>query len=47
MISSFATQLQPPEDINELSIDEIADYMKSQFDPTKYVVRRSESLCLN
>ena len=29
----------PPKDINDLTIDEITDFMKNQFDPARYIVR--------
>ena len=37
--SSNTSQLTPSTDINQLSISEIVDYMKTQFDPTQYIVR--------
>ena len=38
-LSNLASQLTPPKDINELTVDEIATFMKNQFDPTRYVIR--------
>ncbi|KAL5488608.1 hypothetical protein EMCRGX_G017577 [Ephydatia muelleri] len=35
----MASQQSPAKDINELSIDDIAEFMRSQFDPTRYIVR--------
>ena len=32
LLSNYATQLTPSKDINELSITEIVEYMKIQFD---------------
>ena len=39
LLSSYASQLTPPKDINKLNINEIVDYMKTQFDPTRYIIR--------
>ena len=39
LLSSYASQLTPSTDINKLSLDQIVDYMKIQFDPTRYIVR--------
>ena len=39
LLSNYASQLTPSKDINQLSITEIVDYMKTQFDPTRYIVR--------
>ena len=38
-LSNLASQLTPPKDVNELTFDEIATFMKNQFDPTRYVIR--------
>ena len=38
-LSNLASQLTPPKDVNELTVDEIATFMKNQFDPTRYVIR--------
>lgn len=35
----LTTQKAMPKDVNTLSLDEIADFMKSQYDFTRYVVR--------
>lgn len=35
----MASQQPPAKDINELSIDDIAEFMQTQFDPTWYIVR--------
>jgi hypothetical protein len=35
----MASQQSPAKDINELSIDDIAESMRTQFDPTRYIVR--------
>ena len=37
--TNMASQLSPAKDINELSIDDIAESMRTQFDPTRYIVR--------
>eukprot|EP00731_Ephydatia_muelleri_P034369 Em0057g1a len=39
LLSNLASQQSPPKDINDLSLEEIAEYMKGQFDPARYVVR--------
>ena len=39
LLSNYASQLTPSKNINQLSIAEIVDYMKTQFDPTRYIVR--------
>ena len=36
-LSNLASQLTPPKDVNELAFDEIATFMKNQFDPARYV----------
>ena len=38
-LSTTAAQLTPPKDINNLSIEEIIEFMKEQFDPKRFVVR--------
>ena len=38
LLSKLASQQSPPKDVNALSWDEIVEYMKGQFDPTRYVV---------
>ena len=38
LLSNLASQQSPPKDINELTLDEIAEFMKGQFDPARYVV---------
>ena len=39
LLSNLASQQSPSKDINELTLEEITDYMKAQFDPTRYVIR--------
>lgn len=39
LLSNYACQLSPAKDINQLGITEIVEYMKSQFDPKRYIVR--------
>ena len=39
LISSYASQLSPSKEVNQLTLKEIQVYMKEQFDPTIYVVR--------
>ena len=39
LLSNLASQQSPPKNINELTLDEIAEFMKGQFDPARYVVR--------
>ncbi|KAL5502916.1 hypothetical protein EMCRGX_G009774 [Ephydatia muelleri] len=39
LLSNLTSQQSPPKDINGLSLEEIAEYMKGQFDPARYVVR--------
>ena len=39
LLSNLASQQSQPKDINGLSLEEIAEYMKGQFDPAHYVVR--------
>ena len=39
MLSNLAAQESPPLDINNLTMEQITDYMKQQFDPTRFVVR--------
>eukprot|EP00731_Ephydatia_muelleri_P007451 Em0003g1699a len=36
---NLASQQSPAKDVNALTLDEIFEYMKGQFDPTRYVVR--------
>ena len=38
LLSIYASQLTPSKDINQMNIAEIVDYMKTQFDPTRYIV---------
>ena len=38
-LATTAAQLTPPKDINNLSIEEIIEFMKEQFDPKRFVVR--------
>ena len=39
LLSNLAMQQSPAKDVNALTLDEIVEYMKGQFDPTRYVVR--------
>lgn len=39
LLSSYASQLTPPVQVKELSMEQISAYMKLQFDPTRYIVR--------
>ncbi|KAL5499565.1 hypothetical protein EMCRGX_G011006 [Ephydatia muelleri] len=39
LLGNLASQQTPPKDVNELTLNEIQGFMKSQFDPTRYVVR--------
>ena len=39
LLGNLALQQSPPKDVNTLTLDEIAAFMKTQFDPTRYVVR--------
>ena len=39
LLSNLASQQSPPKDINDLTLDEIAGFMKGQFDPARYIVR--------
>ena len=39
LLSNLAAQQSPPKDINALSLDEIVNFMKDQFDPKRFVVR--------
>ena len=38
-LSNLAAQQSPPTEINKLSLEEIVDFMKAQFDPKLFVVR--------
>uniref|UniRef100_A0A0L8HMH8 Uncharacterized protein n=1 Tax=Octopus bimaculoides TaxID=37653 RepID=A0A0L8HMH8_OCTBM len=38
-LANLATQQNPPKDINNLTMDEIVDFMKEQFDPKPFIVR--------
>ena len=38
-LSNLAAQETPPKDINKLSMQEITDYMKEQFDPKRFIIR--------
>uniref|UniRef100_A0A0L8GH78 CCHC-type domain-containing protein n=1 Tax=Octopus bimaculoides TaxID=37653 RepID=A0A0L8GH78_OCTBM len=38
-LANLATQQNPPKDINNLTMDEIVDFMKVQFDPKLFIVR--------
>ena len=38
LLSNYVSQLTPSKDIIQLSIAEIVEYMKTQFDPTRYIV---------
>ena len=39
LLSNLASQQSPVKGINDLSLDEVEEYMRSQFDPTRYIVR--------
>lgn len=39
LLSNYASQLTPAIEVNLLTIDQISEYMKEQFDPTRYIVR--------
>ena len=39
MLSNLASQQSPAKGINELSLDEVEEFMRGQFDPTHYIVR--------
>ena len=39
LLCNLASQQSPAKDINDLTIDEIIDFMKNQFDPARYIVR--------
>ena len=39
LLCNLASQQSPSKGINDLTIDEITDFMKSQFDPSRYIVR--------
>lgn len=39
LLSTLAAQQTPPKDINDLSMKEIAQFMKGQFDPKRFIVR--------
>ena len=39
LLGNLASQQTPPKDVNALTLDEIAAFMKTQFDPTRHVVR--------
>jgi len=38
-LSTLATQMSPPREINSLTLDEIVNFMKEQFDPKRFTVR--------
>ena len=40
LLSNLASQQTPSKGINELTLEEIQDYMKDRFDPTRYVIRK-------
>jgi hypothetical protein len=39
MLSNTASQLTTPKSINELTLEEIEDFLKAQFDPTQFIIR--------
>jgi hypothetical protein len=39
LLTNLAAQQTPAKDVNQLTIEEIADHMKEQFDPKRFVVR--------
>ena len=40
LLSNLASQQSPAKDINALTLEEIFEYLKDQFDPTQYLVRQ-------
>ena len=38
-LANLAAQQSPPKGINDLSMDDIVDFMKDQFDPKRFIVR--------
>ena len=46
-LANLATQQTPPKDINKLTMSEIVNFMKKQFDPKLFIVRAPEihTLC--
>uniref|UniRef100_A0A5S6Q6N2 CCHC-type domain-containing protein n=1 Tax=Trichuris muris TaxID=70415 RepID=A0A5S6Q6N2_TRIMR len=43
LLSTLAVQQSPPKDINELSMENIAEFMENQYDPRRFVVRERGS----
>ena len=39
MLSNLADQAEPPKNINDLTLDEIVNFMKDQYDPKKFIIR--------
>ena len=39
MLQNLASQQSPPKEINKLSMEEIAEFMKIQYDPKRFVIR--------
>lgn len=39
LISNLAAQQSPPKTVSDLSLEEISDFMKDQYDPKRFVVR--------
>ena len=39
LLSNLADQAEPPKNINDLTLDEIVNFMKDQYDPKKSVIR--------
>lgn len=38
LLDNLAKQQQPPKELNDLTMDEIVEYMKTQYDPKRFVV---------
>ena len=38
-LSTLAAQMNPSKDIHTLTMDEIVNFMKEQFDPKRFIVR--------
>ena len=44
LLSNLASQQSPPKDVNALTLDEIVEYMKGQFDPTRTLSASGSSI---
>ena len=40
LLSNLAAQAQPTKNINDLTMDEIVNFMQDQYDPKKFVIRK-------